>query len=190
MARKTDRRTIYTKNVIKDACYEALKKKPIEQITVTELCQAAEINRSTFYLHYPDARAVYEDMLCEVLDNIEPTGRKIFRDQGIDWISSNKIYKDIMKDERETFLLKIGMSYEPFITMFAEREVEWALPYFQKHSRLSDDDLRVILNSLFCSYLLSDRYFLKSHTVKELEHFNELMSNYIISPVCEKLITN
>lgn len=188
MPRKTDRRTIYTKNLIKDACYEALKKKPIEQITVTELCKAAEINRSTFYLHYQDAFAVFEEMLEEVLDTIEPTGRKVFSQPGIDWTSSNQIYRDIMQDERKIYLIKIGMNYEPFIAMFAERETEWSLPYFQKHSKLSDDDLRVVLNSMFYSYLISDRYYLRTHTVKELEHCNELMNQYIISPVYEKLI--
>lgn len=29
-----------------------LKKKPFEYITVSEICQTAGVNRSTFYLHY------------------------------------------------------------------------------------------------------------------------------------------
>ena len=29
-----------------------LKKKPFEYITVSEICKAAGVNRSTFYLHY------------------------------------------------------------------------------------------------------------------------------------------
>ena len=29
-----------------------LKKKPFEYITVREICEAASVNRSTFYLHY------------------------------------------------------------------------------------------------------------------------------------------
>lgn len=50
--RKTDRRTLYTKNVIKDALLDALKEKPFEQITVTDVCRRAEITRATYYLHY------------------------------------------------------------------------------------------------------------------------------------------
>ena len=45
--RKTDRRTLYTRNVIKDALLEALAEKPIEQITVTDVCGRAEITRVT-----------------------------------------------------------------------------------------------------------------------------------------------
>lgn len=41
--RKTDRRTIYTRNVIKDALLEAMKEKAFEQITVTDVCRRAEV---------------------------------------------------------------------------------------------------------------------------------------------------
>ena len=34
------------------ALISLLKKKPFEYITVSEICEAAEVNRSTFYLHY------------------------------------------------------------------------------------------------------------------------------------------
>ena len=46
--RKTDRRTLYTRNVIKDALLEALAEKPFEQITVTDVCRRAEITRATY----------------------------------------------------------------------------------------------------------------------------------------------
>ena len=39
--RKTDRRTLYTRQVIKDALLEAMHKKPFERITVTEICRLA-----------------------------------------------------------------------------------------------------------------------------------------------------
>ena len=34
------------------ALISLLKKKPFEYITVSEICETAEVNRSTFYLHY------------------------------------------------------------------------------------------------------------------------------------------
>ena len=68
--RKTDRRTLYTKGVIKDAFLAALKTKSYDRITVSDLCKVAEINRSTFYLHYADALAVFDEILDELLDGI------------------------------------------------------------------------------------------------------------------------
>ena len=43
-----------TKLWIADKMKELMKKKPIEKIRITEICQAAEIERSTFYYHFKD----------------------------------------------------------------------------------------------------------------------------------------
>jgi len=43
------------------ALISLLKKKPFEYITVSEICETAGINRSTFYLHYE----TIGDLLCE-----------------------------------------------------------------------------------------------------------------------------
>lgn len=58
--RKTDRRTIYTRNVIKDALLEAMKEKAFEQITVTDVCRRAEVTRATYYLHYQSLNQVLD----------------------------------------------------------------------------------------------------------------------------------
>lgn len=51
---KIDRRIKYTKRMLHEALIELLEKKPISSISVTELCDKADINRSTFYAHYRD----------------------------------------------------------------------------------------------------------------------------------------
>ena len=43
-----------TKLWIADKMKELMKKKPIDKIRITEICQAAEIERSTFYYHFKD----------------------------------------------------------------------------------------------------------------------------------------
>ena len=59
----TDRRTRYTRQIIKDSFLDLLKEKPFSKITVTELCRISEINRGTFYLHYYDIDDVLDDLL-------------------------------------------------------------------------------------------------------------------------------
>ncbi len=66
--RKTDRRTLYTRQVIMDAYIQLLKEKPTEKIRVAGICKIAEINRSTFYLHFSnilDVRLAIEQEICE-----------------------------------------------------------------------------------------------------------------------------
>lgn len=49
-----DLRVVKTRESLNQALVEKLREKPLTKITVTELCQAAQINRSTYYLHYRD----------------------------------------------------------------------------------------------------------------------------------------
>lgn len=63
--RKTDRRTLMTKVIIKDALLELLQNTLYEKITVTALCRQAEVTRATFYLHYNNI----DDVLDELLDD-------------------------------------------------------------------------------------------------------------------------
>lgn len=45
-----------------------LKKKPLDYITVSELCEEAGVNRSTFYLHYENIGDLLEETIRYVLD--------------------------------------------------------------------------------------------------------------------------
>ncbi len=67
--RKTDRRTVYTKNIIKEVILELSKKKDFDKITVTEVCKIAEINRGTFYIHYIDLYDVLDDILNDIFES-------------------------------------------------------------------------------------------------------------------------
>ena len=72
--RKTDRRTLYTRQVVKDALLELLEKNPYDKINVTLLCRQAEITRATFYLHYADLNEVLDEVIAEALDLAEQSG--------------------------------------------------------------------------------------------------------------------
>ena len=80
--RKTDRRTIMTKGMIKDALLELLQNTPYEKITVTALCKQSEITRATFYLHYNNIDNVLDELLDDALrltelDAIQPLSSAI-----------------------------------------------------------------------------------------------------------------
>ncbi len=65
--RKTDRRTIMTKTMVKDAMLELLKDWDYDKLTVSALCKQAEITRTTFYLHYSNIDAVLDEVLDDAL---------------------------------------------------------------------------------------------------------------------------
>jgi AcrR family transcriptional regulator len=95
----TDRRTKYTKTVIRQALFELLKEKPISKVTVTDICKLADINRSTFYSYYEDVYALLNQIQNELFENIVFT------------LSSDDWFKDLLKlvdDNRDLCQVLIG----------------------------------------------------------------------------------
>ncbi|MEN0645354.1 TetR-like C-terminal domain-containing protein [Alkalicoccobacillus gibsonii] len=73
MNEKIDRRKRYTRHALKEALVALLKEKSISSITVKELCEMADINRSTFYGHYTDPYDLLEKISEEVVDDMYKT---------------------------------------------------------------------------------------------------------------------
>lgn len=64
-----DRRIRKTEQAIQSAFAKLLLKKDITDITIKELCDNADINKSTFYLHYKDIYDCAESLLKGVVDD-------------------------------------------------------------------------------------------------------------------------
>jgi len=54
MEKKENRKIRYTKMVIRDSLMELMKNKSILSISIKDICDLADISRSTFYAHYKD----------------------------------------------------------------------------------------------------------------------------------------
>jgi AcrR family transcriptional regulator len=65
-----DLRVRKTLRGIRSALVEIAKHKPLEQITVKELCEQALINKATFYSHYNNINALIEEIEDEFVKNL------------------------------------------------------------------------------------------------------------------------
>ncbi|WP_086350718.1 TetR/AcrR family transcriptional regulator [Candidatus Enterococcus clewellii] len=69
-----NRRTLYTKKVIREEFLQILQSKELAKITVKEICEAADINRGTFYKHYTDPydlfQRIEDDLIEDIMGNI------------------------------------------------------------------------------------------------------------------------
>ena len=59
-----------SRKMIREAFLTLLKKKSETKITVTDIVNLADINRTTFYAHYPDVRGVVEEIENDVIDKM------------------------------------------------------------------------------------------------------------------------
>lgn len=66
-----DRRIRKTKDVLKKSLIALMGEKSINSITVKELCEKADINRGTFYLHYKDVFHMLEEIEKELYEEFQ-----------------------------------------------------------------------------------------------------------------------
>jgi len=98
---KTDRRVKYTQKVLKESLLEILKERPIERVTVKEICDRADINRSTFYVHYGSPQELFNSIGRELYDEIKQKKRdysdiKSYMNGICDIIYENREFFEIM----------------------------------------------------------------------------------------------
>lgn len=70
MEQKTDRRIRKTKKQLRQGLAKLMSNKSINEITVKELVEEVDINRSTFYLHYTDIYDMLEKIENELMEEI------------------------------------------------------------------------------------------------------------------------
>ena len=63
MKQKQDLRIIKTKKNLYESLIDLLSEKPFEEIKVSDICEHAYINRSTFYAHYSDKYELFASLI-------------------------------------------------------------------------------------------------------------------------------
>ena len=111
-----DLRVEKTERAIRNAFIELRAGKPLEKITVRELCAEARINKSTFYSHYEDIYALSEAMEKETIASI---------------IQSIEHLKDYTLEDsdlfsREVFLAFLSQSSAIRIIFSGRSRITWA----------------------------------------------------------------
>lgn len=70
MAASENRRTTMTKKLLQNSLIEILENKSIHDITIKEICDNADVNRSTFYRHYNTPHTLFDEIYNNVYHDI------------------------------------------------------------------------------------------------------------------------
>lgn len=105
MQEKTDLRVIKTKKILFDSLLKLMKNKNFEKIKISDICEEALINRSTFYAHYEDKYELLMDLFEEqkiaLLKKLENNENIIFSKEYI--MELLNILIDHIDENRETY---------------------------------------------------------------------------------------
>lgn len=71
MTNKLDLRIIKTNNILYESLVKLLEEKTFEEIKVSDICQKALINRSTFYSHFNDKYELFMSLINNLKQELE-----------------------------------------------------------------------------------------------------------------------
>ena len=141
------RRVKMTKKMIKDAYIELLETNPDKRLSITEICQRADINRSTFYMHYEDVNQLVKEIEDELLDQIPypsiSEGALSQNDQYLDLLKDTFEY---IKENKKKFVLLLSQLDN---SNFKKRIISTILDKY-KSLTISDDRLLSRYGYMFC----------------------------------------
>lgn len=161
-----DRRIENTKENIRRALVSLSAAKPYPEITVKELCVAADINRSTFYMHYKNTREVLEDIEKRSLGNYD-WRRALDRENRQNVLKFLKKHKEVF-----SLLLDYGNIKQHLLnnSIASNRKTLQSFGY-----DFSDDDLTIATILTVSSLLEAFRYMVTSGKTYDMDKILEYM---------------
>lgn len=101
-----DRRIKKTKKILKATLIEMMKEIPFEQISITSLCDRADISRITFYSHYNDKYALVEDIFQDMIQQ----GTQLYRQHQ----TRNNPDRDFVQNYRNVLYAIVELYYTEY----------------------------------------------------------------------------
>ena len=167
--RKRPEKTEQTKADLKEAFWRLYAEKPIEKITVGEVCELAGYNRGTFYLHFQDLydmlHGIEDTLLAGMTDCVEACMKRLESDSGkvsliaacadvVLFYERNKPYIVVLFGERgdPAFIYQLKDNLKPL----------WRRYVVNADSKRTEQELDLLLE-----YTLSGTLFMISRWLKD-----------------------
>ena len=133
MEKREDRRIGLTKRMLKDALIDMLREKDIYHISIRELCEKADVNRTTFYKYYGSQFDLLSDMENDLLLFIS----KILENNDGDTVKVIAAACEYLEDNLEFARLIINNNIDPtfankLFSMDAIKASAFRRPYADK----------------------------------------------------------
>lgn len=125
MNTKNNQRTRLSKLLFKNALMDLLKEKgDIHKISVRELCERAELNRSTFYAHYNEPNDLLKELEDEIIKSTEEHLKKIGEENDIGAHKYILLFLKYIKENDKAFrTLLVDASNAEFKSRFMQQSI-------------------------------------------------------------------
>ena len=182
-----DRRVRKTQTAIKDALITLLEKKRFEEITIQEISNLADVNKSTFYTHFIDKYDLLDKMENEKIDEIRSFLESSKNDDEL------KISESQLRETMDFVINSIGEHLDFYKLMFnlgkesnLHEKLYELLTGHLNHVVNDNDKIGDIPFPYFMSYVSGAGLSLIRHWVEDenriskeelIQHFYEIVNN-------------
>ncbi|MCD7818947.1 MAG: TetR/AcrR family transcriptional regulator [Lachnospiraceae bacterium] len=148
-----------TKESITNAFLELRSRKPLEKITVKELCEKAMINKSTFYSHYTDVYDLSEQLENEVVEAVLSNLSEQSGSQSSDYVT--ELFHALLSYDHLIKILFSGDRQGRLLTVLKPQLQKLFLPLYQEHSNSPEKAailLNFCINGCYCAFMENRSY--------------------------------
>ena len=148
---KSESKYFNTARKMDEAFLSLMEKKDFEYITVSEICEAAGVNRSTFYLHYE----TIGDLLAECVEQMNAQFAEYFK------VKETEIVRKIESAPLEELFFITSEYLEPYLTYISEHKTVFRVVINKPEVMMADKTyynmFRYILNPILERYGVSEK---------------------------------
>lgn len=139
---KSESKYFNTALLMDEALLLLLEKKEYEFITVTEICEKAGVNRSTFYLHYQNM----DELLFETIEMINKRFKNVF---------NNKLINPSVLNKKDLFFIDDNHLI-PYLNFIKENKKIYKLIHDNPFIFRKQEALDLMYNNIFS--IILDKY--------------------------------
>jgi AcrR family transcriptional regulator len=143
---KENRKTRYTKVALRDSLVELMTDKPIFSISITEICERADLSRSTFYMHYKDQYDLLkqiEDETLEKMHGLVDTKKDPAKHTTHDYLEILEKLLQYIADNKNSVHVLLGANGNPaFQKKFLSSCIEETKKFLPKNSEKTVDSIK------------------------------------------------
>jgi AcrR family transcriptional regulator len=133
---KVDRRIVKTQQAIKKALLELMNEKNFDDITIQDISDRANVNRSTVYLHYLDKYDLLDKMIDEHINELKETSEWACQEE---WVDAIQIFFEYFETNFLFFSTMLASKAAPsFRSKFLEYVMEGYKDELQKTNGKND----------------------------------------------------
>ncbi|WP_313886521.1 TetR/AcrR family transcriptional regulator [Bacillus sp. SD088] len=178
MNKKLDRRKKYTRKVLMDSFITLLKTKPISAITVKEICERADINRSTFYAHYKDQFDLLAQIEEEIITDLHMYLNQYNVEQEQEVLQLTERLLEYVVSKYEMFQVLLNENADHTF----ERRVMDVVRSFLIQSKITSDEVDANTSEYVITYLISGSiYVIKQWVANNMDQSPKQLAQLINS---------